>query len=127
MIWMTRQEWFDRVVYLSDVKGLGNQQGSSGNDVDYLLGLDYYSKSVRLPPFVSPELDRVIEAQRREPDPVKRVERIKDFQRYCADNFPQLPGQGRWTTFRFEWDWLRNTNAQGQFWWLAQDMPKRNG
>jgi ABC-type transport system substrate-binding protein len=125
--WMTRQEFFDSVVYYSDVKGLGNQQGSSGNDVDYLLGLDYYSKSVRLPPFVTPELDKIIEDQRREPDPVRRNERLKDFQRYCAANFPQLPGVGRWTAFRFEWDWLRNTNALGHQWWLAQDMPKRNG
>jgi ABC-type transport system substrate-binding protein len=127
MIWMTRQEWFDRVVYFSDVKGLGNQQSSSGNDVDYLLGLDYYGKSIRLPPFVTPELDTIIEAQRREPDPVRRAELIKDFQRYCAANFPQLPGLGRWTAFRFEWDWLRNTNALGHQWWLAEDMPKRNG
>ncbi|MPZ49438.1 MAG: twin-arginine translocation signal domain-containing protein [Dehalococcoidia bacterium] len=125
--WMIRQEFFDRVVYYSDVKGLGNQQSSSGNDVDYLLGLDYYSKSLREPPFVTPEMDRIIESQRREPDPVKRNEILKDFQRYCAENFPQLPGAGRWTTWRFEWDWLRNSNALGQQWWLDANMPKRNG
>jgi ABC-type transport system substrate-binding protein len=127
MNWMTRQEWFDRVVYLSDVKGLGNQQSSSGNDVDYLLGLDYYSKSVRFPPFSSPQLDTIIEAQRREADPVRRAEKLKDFQRYCAEDFAQLPGQGRWTTFSFEWDWVRNTNNLGHLWWLDPNMPRRNG
>lgn len=129
---LTRQEFFDRVVYAADFKGIQMSQPSSGTDVDYLLFRNYSSK-YHLTAFPDPELDRIIDAQREAFDPQERAEYIKDFQRYQAKEFYILPGQGRWNTFEFQWDWVRNVMYRGQNFegrhkeWLIADMPNRDG
>lgn len=52
--------------------------------------------------------DSMIEAQRRELDPKKRVELIREWQRYVATTMPTVPFPGVANTFTFAWPWWGN-------------------
>jgi ABC-type transport system substrate-binding protein len=131
-VYMTNQEYLERIVYEADIKGIQYNRPSAGTDIDYNLFRNYSSK-YHLAAYTDPKLDEIIDKQRREADPLKRAEYIKDFQRFVADSFAGLPGPWRNTGWSFQWDWLRNTNYKvatghgGHKEWLAADMPHRNG
>jgi len=55
--------------------------------------------------------DRLIEAQRKELDPKKRMETIKEWQRYAATKMPTIPFPGHATTFGMTWPWVGNYNV----------------
>ena len=131
-IYLTNQEYLDRIVYAADIKGIQYNRGSAGTDIDYNLFRNYSSK-YHLAAYTDPKLDAIIDAQRRERDPLKRAEQIKEFQRFAADQFNNLPGPWRSTAWSFQWDWLRNTNYRGptedggHLEWLDPNTPRRNG
>jgi ABC-type transport system substrate-binding protein len=133
---VSNQEYADKIVNKVEFKGVQVPASSSGTDVDYLLSLYYHSSGIPGSLGYDPELDRSIEAQRRERDPQKRADYIKDFQRQVAKSFVHLPGNHRFSTWRFEWPWLHNVNQRpvNRSWpddsflnWLDPNMPNRNG
>jgi ABC-type transport system substrate-binding protein len=90
--------------------------------------------------YPDPRIDRVGEAQRREFDPQKRIELVKEFQYLAAELMPLVPFVHLYTEFRFRWPWLRNSNhgypkdaglptghpvLGGQRQWLDPSMPNR--
>jgi ABC-type transport system substrate-binding protein len=131
-VYLTRQEYFDRITYAADIKGVQMSQSSSSNDIDYLLFRNYSSR-YHLAAYTDPQVDKAIDDQRRATDPIKRAEFIKEFQKLMASRFYALPGNGRWGTFAFEWDWIRNkqylgpNGLNGHKIWLDPNMPRRNG
>ncbi len=52
--------------------------------------------------------DKLIEDQRKELDPKKRVELIKEWQRHAATQMPTIPFPGHATGFGFSWPWVGN-------------------
>jgi hypothetical protein len=83
----------------------------------------------------------VAEAQRRELDPDKRIEYLKEFQMVAAELMPTVPYIHQYTEFRFRWPWLRNANYGypdgigiptgkpvwgGHRQWLDPEMPNRD-
>jgi len=52
--------------------------------------------------------DKLIEDQRRELDPKRRIELIREWQRYQATQMPTIPFPGQATGFGFAWPWLGN-------------------
>lgn len=52
--------------------------------------------------------DSMIEAQRRELDPEKRVQLVRDWQKYAATTMPTVPFPGLASTFTFAWPWFGN-------------------
>lgn len=52
--------------------------------------------------------DSMIEAQRRELDAEKRLQMIKDWQKYVATTMPTVPFPGLASTFSFAWPWYGN-------------------
>jgi ABC-type transport system substrate-binding protein len=57
---------------------------------------------------IDPKSDKMIEDQRKELDPVKRVQIIKDWQRYAATQMPTIPFPGFQTGFTMAWPWVGN-------------------
>jgi len=132
---LTAQEYADRVVARAEFKGIQYPSTSSGSDVDYLLFRNYHSKGPPNPWVNTTDYDDIITKQRREADPAKRAEYIKEFQRMVAKTFPILPGNHRSSSWTFEWPWVHNVNwgpnnrAWPDHWlhWLDPSMPRRNG
>ncbi|MPZ47913.1 MAG: hypothetical protein GEU75_01115 [Dehalococcoidia bacterium] len=112
-------------------------------DADYIIYADYHSKgntSGGPQAYPDPRIDAVAEAQRREMDPRKRIEYLKDFQRIAAEFMPAIPSWHQYTTFNFVWPWLHNINhgepegasipggrpiSGGHLQWLDAGMPNR--
>jgi ABC-type transport system substrate-binding protein len=132
---VTAQEYADRVVARAEFKGMQYPSTSSGSDVDYLLFRNYHSDGPPNPWVNTTDHDRIIELQRRESDPAKRAEHIKEFQRQVAKTFPILPGNHRFSGWSFEWNWVHNINwgpnnrawPDHYLWWLDPNTPRRNG
>ena len=120
-------------------------QSSTSEDADYFVYRDYHSlgrvgsEGIERVPYPDPRIDRVAEAQRREIDPAKRFQYLKDFQILAAELMPALPGRHLFTTFTFRWPWLHNAHfgpggsppegrpIAGSHWqWLSPDMPNRD-
>lgn len=57
---------------------------------------------------IDPKSDAMIEAQRTELDTKKRVELIREWQRYVATTMPTVPFPGVANTFTFAWPWYGN-------------------
>jgi peptide/nickel transport system substrate-binding protein len=121
----------------------GLVQSSTNEDVDHVIYRDYHSagNTEGDQAFPDPRIDRAAEAQRREMDPRKRVEFLKEFQMVAAEIMPAIPYVHQYTTFSFRWPWLHNINhgqpeIQGvsdgrPIWgghrqWLDKDMPNRD-
>lgn len=102
-----------------------------GGDMDYFLYNLYHSNGAQNGPWSDARIDALIEAQRREMDVNRRNEIIKEFQRYIATKFYNLiPADGEIPTYTAQWPWVRNLSysaTDGHLWWLAPDMPRRNG
>ncbi len=81
--------------------------------------------------------DKMIEDQRRELDSKKRIELIREWQRYAATQMPIIPFPGKATPFGMawaslasynewrDWDWESQHNEQAVHHWL--DVSKRPG
>jgi peptide/nickel transport system substrate-binding protein len=120
----------------------GLVQSSTSEDVDHVIFRDYHSEgnTEGEQAYPDPRVDKVAEAQRKEMDPVKRIEYLKEFQKLAAETMPAIPYVHQYTTFSFRWPWLHNINygmpeiegvADGRpIWgghlqWLDKDMPNR--
>jgi ABC-type transport system substrate-binding protein len=120
----------------------GIVQSSVSEDADYIIERDYlsYGNKEGEQAYPDPRIDKVAEAQRRELDPVKRIELLKEFQRVATELTPAIPYVHLYTQFRFRWPWLHNSNygfttadtlpegrpvAGGHLQWLDKDMPNR--
>ena len=135
---VTQLDYSTRIVYGALHKGLvASSVSGSAPDVDYLIFRNYHSKGPASN-YTDAKLDEIINNSRREMDPIKRAEHIKEFQRYVANTFNHLPGNHRFGGWRFEWPWLHNVNqvrgsrneTLGGFSylnWLDESMPRRNG
>ncbi|MPZ47906.1 MAG: hypothetical protein GEU75_01080 [Dehalococcoidia bacterium] len=129
-----------------DCRSLGHCDGlvESGNDVeaDYVITADYYSKGNKSgeQAYPDPRIDAVAVAQRREMDPQKRIEYLKEFQRVVAELMPLVPYAHQYTELSFRWPWLHNVNrgeppgneipegrpiSGGHLQWLDASMPNR--
>ena len=95
-------------------------------DVDVGLTRYWHSDGGRTV-FPDPKVDDLVNKQRQESDTVKRAETLKEFQRYAATKFYQVPARGVFGGFSFQWPWLHNINEQPHLQWLDKDMPKRSG
>jgi peptide/nickel transport system substrate-binding protein len=121
----------------------GLVQSSTSEDVDHIIYRDYHSEgnTEGEQAYPDPRIDAAAEAQRRELDPAKRIEYIKEFQRVAAELMPAIPWIHDFTTFYFRWPWLRNytqgynqgsgmpegwPTPGGHLHWLDPDMPNRD-
>jgi ABC-type transport system substrate-binding protein len=120
-------------------------ESSTSEDADYFVYRDYHSlgrvggEGIERIAFPYPQIDKVAEAQRRDTNPQKRFQYLKDFQMLAGELMPALPGRHMFTVFQFRWPWLRNNNygdpvttiPDGRpIWgshkqWLDKDMPNR--
>lgn len=128
--WLNTQEYYDAVTYAADFKGLAITSAPGNTEPDYALYQNYHSSGRATSPYASAEMDDIVQRQRRELDPLKRIEVLKEFQRYAAKTFPHMATHHLFGAFRFDWPWLHNVNydlQQGHKHWLDADMPRRNG
>jgi len=135
---VTALDWDNRIVYEGNFKGLAASLVSgSGPDVDYLFSYNFLTGGP-VTAYPNPKIDDIVRASRRELDPLKRAEIIKDFQRYVANTFNTLPAGHRFNSWRFEWPWVHNVNHASTSLntslnnfayqnWLDPSMPRRNG
>ncbi|MPZ49401.1 MAG: hypothetical protein GEU75_08920 [Dehalococcoidia bacterium] len=135
-VWKVRAEYYENLVYSNTFKGVQCTSGGSGGatDVDYVMFNNYYSEG-RASTFPDPKIDEMVEAQRRELDPLKRAAIVKDWQKLVATLFPIQPTAHMFGTWDVEWAWLHNGNHRrgergalpSHVWWLDKSMPRRDG
>jgi ABC-type transport system substrate-binding protein len=77
---------------------------------DYLFAI-YHSKGSRVHVAPDPELDRMIENQRRELDRTKRISLVQDIERFLAKNMYTVPWGGVTTPLTLIWPWLNNLDV----------------
>lgn len=115
---------------------------SSGSDSepDYLMQRDWVgtAQTGGRTSFAHEKTEALLIAQRQELDFNKRVEILKDVQRWAAEWMMVLPAQHIYSTFSFQWPWVHNYNwgtpdtFGTSYWgshkqWLDKDMPNRGG
>lgn len=113
-------------------RGLLMGYNIQGADIDAGIYRQYHSSNS--PAYGSPEMDSILEAQRREMDTERRMQLLKDWQFIAAEQFPSLPCWGSANTYSYEWPWLHNMAGwraadywvDGHLHWLAADMPRRD-
>jgi len=97
-------------------------------DIDQDLFSTWHSKSgATFKGFKDARVDDLIEQQRKELDPQKRISIIHDLQRYLAPKMYAIPWEPLSSSYYFRWPWLRNSGFPGYDEWLSADMPRRNG
>jgi ABC-type transport system substrate-binding protein len=85
---------------------------ASITDIDqYLYPYFHSSGSLRNFPQGDTEMDRLINAQRRETDKRKRAEIIKQFQKYAATKFYTMLAPGHALGYELSWPWYGNRLA----------------
>ncbi|MPZ48879.1 MAG: hypothetical protein GEU75_06135 [Dehalococcoidia bacterium] len=127
----------------------GLVQSSTSEDVDHVIFRDYHSEgnTEGEQAYPDPRIDRAAENQRKEMDPQKRIEYLKEFQMLAAEIMPAIPYVHQYTSFSFRWPWLHNLNYGqvetsgevdgavmpegrptwgGHKQWLDEDMPNRD-
>lgn len=122
-------EFSDQILLQSNFTGIARPNPVGGNDPDAQWIRQWHSTGESTV-WKDPKVDDIIMRQRRETDMQKRIEILKEFQRYAAETFYQFPGNGLIGSFGFWWDWLRNSNypvTMVHKHWLAPDMPRRGG
>ena len=109
--------------------GIARPNPVGGADPDAWMSRQVHSDGTSTV-WADPKADEIVERQRKEMDPVKRIEIFKEFQRFQAENFYTFPAEGIIGSFGFWWDWLRNSQYPTTMvhkHWLAAEMPRRNG
>lgn len=107
---------------------------ASGGSVDAHMARFYHATQATHAFRGDPVMMDLIDRQRREVDPQRRIEIIKEYQRYAGKVFYHLPCEGNFGSFGFYWPWLHNSvspaalsNQREHLQWLDEAMPKRNG
>jgi len=122
-----------------DWEGIAWSNGTD-SEPDYLIWRDWIgtAQTGGRTTFAHPRTEELFKAQRGELDFQKRVEVLKDVQRWAAEHMMVVPAQHMYNTFYFQWPWVHNynwgtpdtygTSYQGSHkQWLDKDMPSRNG
>ena len=123
---LLNQEYQQKVLFGRNFKGLMANDNSRADTLDYILSR-YYESKLPTSAFPDPVIDDIAVRNRQEIDPVKRNEIAKEFQRYQAKKFYQIPVDGVFGAWSFRWPWLHNLNQPEHLQWLDPSMPKRNG
>jgi peptide/nickel transport system substrate-binding protein len=108
----------------------GLVESGSNREADSVIWRDYHSEGNKRgeQAYPDPRIDAIAEAQRREMDPEKRIELLKDFQRIASELMPLVPFTDQFTTFRFRWPWLHNyVNGYHQIAGLPEGIPVLGG
>jgi ABC-type transport system substrate-binding protein len=142
-VFKVKENIYTNSVQHRDCRSLGQcvglVQSSISDDVDYVLR-DQHKNGPRPggePAYPNAEYDRLADAYRREQDPGKRIQILKDIQLVQAGHFTTIPYIHQYTSFSFRWPWVHNLNhgeatSGNPVWgghkqWLDADMPRRNG
>ena len=99
----------------------------AGGPPDFYIHRTYVTGESTAAFIGDPKMDELAERQRREFDPVKRIEILKEFQIYAAELMWVIPADGNFGSFAFMWPWLHNLNRPDYQQWLDENMPNRNG
>jgi ABC-type transport system substrate-binding protein len=99
-----------------DFKGITVGASTTYPDIDGYLFNYYYSKGGRQKTAYKGQngdarSDSLIEAQRKELDANKRVEIVKEWQRYMATKFLMIPYPGQSPAYSLAWPWVMNRGA----------------
>jgi ABC-type transport system substrate-binding protein len=93
--------------------GIAVTPAAQGDDAGHQLLAQYHSggNASRQPKGEDPKLDQMIDAQIREADVDKRIELIKDIQRYMATTMIAIPFHYQAAGFGLTWPWVGNAGA----------------
>ncbi len=89
----------------------GIVQGSANTypEIDGHLQAYYHSASIRVwHGSKDPQIDALVEKQRKELNREKRIEAIKEFQRYAAKTMPSMIAPGSALGYNLTWPWVGN-------------------
>ena len=131
-------EYFNRILLERSFSGIVSPGRLPANPPDYFLSRYEHSAGGNTA-FPDPEVDAIIERYQQAIDVQVQIETLKEFQRYAATKFYQIPGQGQSSYWSFEWPWLHDpyhddrqirwpSPVEGaHLQWLDQNMPNRAG
>ncbi len=92
-------------------------------DVDgYLFAMEHARGQYIRRPFADEKMDQLIDAQRREFDRNKRINLIKEYQRYAATKMYDSPVSGQALGFGLGWPWIGNAGVYNSW---AADTDKQ--
>lgn len=125
----------NKIYVNNDFKGVMPGLAAGGGLDFYLYNFYYYNDGDKATtgghPFLDPDLRALVVKQRQEMDVKKRIEVLKDIQRYLAKKFYIVPTDGNYGSFTFYWPWVHNIGFAEPYdsWkrWLDASMPKRTG
>ena len=87
-------------------------------DVDgYLFAMEHSKGQYNQRPTVDAKMEKLIEDQRREFDPNRRADLIKEYQRYAATKMYGTPVSGQALGFGLNWPWVGNAGVYNS--WAA--------
>lgn len=131
-------EYFNRILLERNFGGIVSAGRLPANPPDYFLSRYVHSAGGNTA-FPDPEMDAIIERYQQAIDNEVQVETLKEYQRYAATKFYQIPGHGQSTYWSFEWPWLHDPYhddrqvrwpspvAGAHMQWLDESMPNRAG
>ncbi len=96
-----------------DFKGIAVGATTTYPEVDQFMFAYYHSSGSRQKVAYQgkngdAQSDKLIEQQRAEMDPAKRVQIIKEWEKYIATTMPMVPYPGQAESFRLFWPWFGN-------------------
>jgi ABC-type transport system substrate-binding protein len=93
--------------------GIAVTPAAQGDDAGHQLLAQYHSggNASRQPKGEDPKLDQMIDAQIRETDVDKRIQLIKDVQRYMVTTMIAIPFHYQAAGFTLSWPWVGNGGA----------------
>ncbi|HNM78839.1 MAG TPA: ABC transporter substrate-binding protein [Tepidiformaceae bacterium] len=99
-----------------DFTGIAVGASTAYPEVDQFLFSYYHSKGARQKSTyqgteIDAKSDSMIEAQRKELDPAKRAQLIKDWQKYAATKMILIPYPGQSPAFSLFWPWIGNAGV----------------
>ena len=103
-------EWLPKYLYSKgQFDGITLSLTTLFPDVDgYLFAMEHSRGQYFGRPAPDPKMDQLVDSQRREFDRNKRVELIKDYQRYAATMMYGSPVSGQALGFGLGWPWIGN-------------------
>ena len=131
-------EYFNRVLLERSFSGIVSPGRLPANPPDYFLSRYVHSAGGNTA-FPDPMMDQIIERYQQAIDTDKQIAALKDYQRYAATKFYQIPAHGQSTYWSFEWPWLNDPYhddrqirwpspvAGAHLQWLDAKMPNRAG
>jgi peptide/nickel transport system substrate-binding protein len=81
-------------------------------DVDgYLFAMEHQRGQYIRRPFTDSKMDDLVDKQRREFDRERRIDLIKEYQRYAATKMYDSPVSGQALSFGLSWPWIGNSGV----------------